>query len=81
MTSLFTFGTCLVMLSFLVYFHDHLWMASILFDVNMYCRFFSISKLVNWVISDALVHESHGCRLDYVFSFVKKYNIWIFHVY
>ena len=34
-----------------------LWMTSILFDVNMYCRFFSMSKLVNWVINDPLVHN------------------------
>ena len=30
-------------------------MASILFDVIMYCRFFSISKLVNSVISEPMV--------------------------
>ena len=57
MTSLLTFSTCLVMLCLLVYFLGHLWMTSILLDVNMYCRCFSISKLVNWVISDPLVHE------------------------
>ena len=67
------------MLCLLVYFLDHLWMTSILFDVNMYCRCLSISKLVNWVISDPLVHKdliftrySHTCRLHYMFSFVKK---------
>ena len=32
-------------------------MTSILFDVNMYCRFFSISKLANWVTSDPMVHK------------------------
>ena len=57
MTSLLTFSTCLVMLFVLVYFLDSLWMTSILFDVNKYCRFFSVSKLVNWVISDSLVHN------------------------
>ena len=57
MTSLCTCSTCLVMLCSLVYFLDHLWMTSILFDANIYCRFFSISKLVNWVINGALVHK------------------------
>ena len=57
MTSLLTFNTCLVMLYLLVYFLDYLRMTSILFDVNMYCRFFSASKLVNWVISDPLAHK------------------------
>ena len=42
---------------FISVFLDHLLMTNILFDVNMYGRFFSISKLVNWVISDALLHE------------------------
>ena len=32
-------------------------MTSILFDVDRYCRFFSIFKLVHWVISDLLVHK------------------------
>ena len=32
-------------------------MTNILFDVNIYCRFFSISKLANWVISGLLVHK------------------------
>ena len=32
-------------------------MNRILFDVNMYSRFFSISILVNWVISDPLVRK------------------------
>ena len=32
-------------------------MASILFDVIMYCRFFSISKLVNSVISEPMVDK------------------------
>ena len=45
------------MLCLLVYFLDYLRMTSILFDVNMYCKFFPISKLVNWVISDPLVHK------------------------
>ena len=62
MTSLLTFGTCLMMLYLLVHFLDFLWMTSILFDVNMYCRFFSISKLVNWVIIDLVVHK-HIVRL------------------
>ena len=57
MTSLLTFSTCLIMPCLLVYFLDHLSMTSILFDVNMYCTFFSILKLVNWVISDPLVHK------------------------
>ena len=57
MTLLLTFSTCLVMLCLLVYFLDHLRMASILSDVNMHCIFFSISTLVNWVISDPLVHK------------------------
>ena len=57
MTSWRTFGTCLVMLCFIVYFLDYLWMTSILFYVNIYRRFFSISKLVNWIISDHLVHK------------------------
>ena len=35
----------------------HLRMTSILFQINMYCRFLSISRLVNWVISDRLVHK------------------------
>ena len=46
-----------LMLFLLMYFLDNLWMTNILFDVNMYCRLFSISKLVNWVISDPLVHK------------------------
>ena len=58
MTPLLTFNTCLVMLCLLVHFLDHFWMTSILFDVNMYRRFFSISKLVNWVISDPPVQKS-----------------------
>ena len=33
-------------------------MTGILFDMNMYCRFFSTSKLVNWNISDPLLHKS-----------------------
>ena len=57
MTSLLTFRTCLIMLCLLAYFLDHLRMTSILFDVNMYCKFFYISKLVNWVISDSLVRK------------------------
>ena len=57
MTSLLNFSTCLVMLFLLVYLLDYLWMTSILFDKNIYCRFFSISRLVNWVISDPLVHK------------------------
>ena len=57
MTSLITFSVCLAVLSLLVYFLDHLWMTSILFDVNICCRFFSISKLVSWVISDPVVHN------------------------
>ena len=57
MMSLLTFSTCLVILCSLVYFLDYLWMASILFDVNTYWRFFSISKLVNWVINDPLIHK------------------------
>ena len=40
MTSFLTFRTCLIMLCLLVYFLDHSWMTSILFDVNMYCGFF-----------------------------------------
>ena len=40
MTLLLTFSTCLVMLCLLVYFLDHLRMASILSDVNMHCIFF-----------------------------------------
>ena len=58
MTPLLTFNTCLVMLCLLVHFLDHFWMTSILFDVDMYCRFFSVSKLVNWVISDPPVQKS-----------------------
>ena len=42
---------------FLLHFLDPLWMANILFDLNMYARFSSISKLVNWVISDPMVHK------------------------
>ena len=38
------------MLSLSVYFQEHLWMTSIIFDVNLYCEFFFVSKLVNWVI-------------------------------
>ena len=48
MTPLLTFNTFLVMLCLLVYFLDHFWLTSILFDVNMYCRFFfyiEVSKL------------------------------------
>ena len=45
------------MLCLLCYIY-HLWMASILFDVIMYCRFFSISKLVNCVISDPMVDNA-----------------------
>ena len=37
-------------------------MTNILFDVNMYCRFLSISKFVNWVISDPLVHKGFKNR-------------------
>ena len=48
---------CLVMLCLLDNFFDHLRMTSILFDVNMFCRFFFTSRLVNWVISDSLVHK------------------------
>ena len=44
------------MLCLLCYIY-HLWMASILFDVIMYCRFFSISKLVNSVISEPMVDK------------------------
>ena len=57
MTLFPTFITCLVMVCLLVYIIDHLWMTSTLFDVNMYFRFFSISKFVNLVISDPLVHK------------------------
>ena len=57
MTSFLTFSILLVMLSFLLHFLDPLWMANILFDLNMYARFSSISKLVNWVISDPMVHK------------------------
>ena len=32
-------------------------MATILFDADMYCRFVSISKLINWVTSDTLLHK------------------------
>ena len=46
-----------LMLFLLMYFLDNLWMTNILFDVNMYCRLFSTSKLVDWVISDPLVHK------------------------
>ena len=62
--SLFILGTCSAMLCLLVYFLDHLWMIRILFDVNKYCRFFSISKLVNCFTSDSLVK-------------VKKIKDWI----
>ena len=55
MMPLIPFSTCLPMLCSLAYFLDHLWLTSILFDVNMNCRFCSISKLVNWVFSDPLV--------------------------
>ena len=54
----------------LLYFLDHLRMTSILLAVNMYCRFFSISKLGNWGISEEL--KIYSCRLDYVFSFDVK---------
>ena len=57
MKSLFTFSTCLVMLCLLVFFLDHFGMTSILFDVNMYGTFFSISKLVHKVINDPLVYK------------------------
>ena len=57
MTSLLTFTTCLVVLCLLVYVLDLLWLTTILFDVNKHCRFFSISKLVNWIINDPLVHK------------------------
>ena len=61
MTPFLTFRTCLVMLYLLVlyyvYFLHHLWMTGILFDVNIYCIFFSICKLVNWVISYPLEHK------------------------
>ena len=57
MTSLLTFNKCLIILSLLVYFLGYLWMTSSLFDMNMYCKFFSISKLINWVISDPLVYK------------------------
>ena len=61
-TSLLTFRTCLIMLCLLVYFRDHMWIATILFDVNMYCRFFSNIKLINWIISDPLVHKGFKNR-------------------
>ena len=57
MRSLLTFSTCLVTLCLLVYFLDYLWMNNILFDVNMNCRVVSISKLVNWNISDPLIYK------------------------
>ena len=38
-------------------FLGHLCMTSILFDVKMYCRFFSLPKLINWFISDPLVQK------------------------
>ena len=59
MTSLLTFSTRLIMLC---YFLDHLRMTSILFDVNKYCRNFSISKLVSWVISDPMVNKGLNSR-------------------
>ena len=86
MTSLLTFGTCLMMLYLLVHFLDFLWMTSILFDVNMYCRFFfyiQIKKLGSslslwwirvWRIEIFFSRSSRGCRLDFTFSFVKKWN-------
>ena len=59
MTSLLTFSTRLIMIC---YFLDHLRMTSILFDVNKYCRNFSISKLVSWVISDPMVNKGLNSR-------------------
>ena len=58
MRSLLTFSTCLIMLCLFIYFFNHLWITGISFDVNMYCRLFSISELVNRVISDPLVHKA-----------------------
>ena len=55
--SLLIFSTCLAMLYLLVYFLDHLWMTIGFYLMWMCCRFFSISKLVNWVISAPLVHK------------------------
>ena len=82
-TRLLTFNTCLVMLCLLVHFLDHFWMTSILFDVDMYCRFFfciQVSKLGHQWPSGTEKFEklkifsrsSLPCKLDYVFSFVKK---------
>ena len=58
MRSLLTYSMCLIMLCLFIYFFNHLRITSILFDVNMYCRLFSISELVNWVISDPLVYKA-----------------------
>ena len=38
-------------------------MTCILFDVNIYCRYFSIPKLINWVIGDLLVHKGLKNRI------------------
>ena len=61
-TLVLTISTCLVMLGLLVYFHDHLWVTKILFVVNIYCRFFSISRIVNWVISNPLIYNGFKNR-------------------
>lgn len=58
-------------------------MTDVLIDVIFIGNIFSISRLMNWVISDPLVTKrfeeskifsgrSHACRLDIVYSFVKK---------
>ena len=45
------------MICLLLYFIVNLCMTCILFYVEIICSFFSISNLVNWVISDLLVNE------------------------
>ena len=62
MMTVLTFNKYLVMLCLLVYFLDHLWMTSSLFDVNIYCRLFFISKLLNCVTSDPLLHSGFKIR-------------------
>ena len=81
--SLLTLGTCSAMLCLLVYFLDHLWMIRILFDVNKYCRFFfyiQISKLLHQWLPGKGKKNQRLDRLHYMFSFVKKWNAWLFYI-
>ena len=94
MQPLLIFFTCLVMLCLVVYFLGHFWMTSILLDVNMYCRFFPIFELLNWVINNPLVLKIKVWRIENFFHvshmrvglipclvfFKRKQNTWRFYI-